>query len=217
MRYLVIAITVIPTFLGALSAQAIINPNFGYIMPMGEWAENRYDPGLAILFSTEVVFGGYLALVPVEVGYCDLGQDNGLIGFLRPYESYLRTLGYDINDISSNIWFFSAGVKVNILPQKLVTPYVQVGYCLFRRGVTMGGMPLPLIPGYSGQSEITFDQGFTIGGGVTLLPSNLISATAGLRFFYGKGAGTNEIDTDILGMPEMNAEFFLIHAGVDFL
>lgn len=203
----------------AASAQAIINPSFSYLMPFGDWAEDRYSGGMAMMLSLEFGLGSYLALVPIDVGYCDLGRDEILIRYIQTYvpEYLLQQYGVDVNDIKSNVWILGAGIKVSFLPKKLATPYVKGGYYLFRRGVTLAGMPLPFIPGYSDQSEINYNHGFGIDVGVTLLPGKLLGATMGLRYFYAKDAGTNEIDTEVLGMPPMDAHFFLLHAGVDFL
>lgn len=216
-KVIILAIALLLILVGSVSA--IINPSFSYLMPFGDWAKDRYSGGMAMMISLEFGLGGYLALVPIDVGYCDLGRDEILIRYIQTYvpEYLLQQYGVDVNDIKSNVWILGAGIKVNFLPKKLATPYVKGGYYLFRRGVTLAGMPLPFIPGYSDQSKITYNHGFGVDFGVTLLPGKLLSATMGLRYFYAKDAGTNEIDTEVLGMPPMDAHFFLLHAGVDFL
>jgi len=216
-KVIILAIALLLILVGSVSA--IINPSFSYFKPFGYWAEDRYSGGMAMMFSLEFGMGDYLAMVPIDVGYCDLGRDEILIRYIQTYvpEYLLQQYGVDVNDIKSNVWILGAGIKVNFLPKKLATPYVKGGYYFFLRGVKLAGIPMPFIPGYTDQSRINYNHGFGIDVGVTLLPGKLLSATMGLRYFYAKGAGTNEIDTEVLGMPPMDAQFFLFHAGVDFL
>ncbi len=214
-KVIILAIALLLILVGSVSA--IINPSFSYFKPFGYWAEDRYSGGMATMFSLEFVLVGHVALVPIEVGYCDLGKDETLIRYIQAFVPPEVLQGYDVSDVRSNMWILGGGVKVNLLPKKLATPYIMGGYYFFLRGVKLAGIPMPFIPGYTDQSRINYNHGFGIDVGVTLLPGKLLSATMGLRYFYAKGAGTNEIDTEVLGMPPMDAQFFLFHAGVDFL
>jgi len=204
-------------FVGLSSAQAIINPSFSYLLPVGDWAKDRYSGGANLMLSLEFGMGKYVSFMPLEVGYGDLGRDEVLIKTIETLvPEYLRQ-GYDLQEIKSNIWMAGVGFRVKLTPEKLATPYIQGGYFLFRRGITLGGVPLPIIPGYTDQSNIIYNHGFGIDTGVILMPGKIISATLGVRYFFAKDAGTNEIDTDILHMPKKNAQFLLFHAGIDLL
>jgi hypothetical protein len=210
-----ILIMLILLLAGFSSAQATINPSFSYLLPVGDWAKDRFSGGASLMFTLELRLGNYIGLFLPEVGYGNLGKDELMIKAIETMiPEYLRQ-GYDLQKIKSNIWMGGIGLRVKLLPDKLATPYIQGGYYLFRRGITLGSLPLPMIPGYTDQSRISYNHGFGIDSGVILMPEKLISATIGVHYFFGKGAGTNDIDTDILHMPRKNAQFLLFHAGID--
>lgn len=184
----------------------------GYSKPtlIGDWVPDTCSGEHAYNISVEFGSQRFLVVAP-DIGFVTLGPDLELQKCLEKHYGYLPV---DIKDIKATMWYFGGGMKVRILSNTKFTPYLQFSYFIYRKGVKSGWVSIPL---FTNLETIFYKHGPGISAGLELYPDNIISVVAGIRYFYGFGSSTSEIEENFLNRKPRDTQFLIFFGGFNLL
>jgi hypothetical protein len=208
-RITLITITIV--FL-CFSSQVFSLITIGYsdVRILGDWGLNSYGGEHA--YNISVDFGGdRVSFIAPDIGFATLGPDMRLQKYLQ---SELGFLPFEVKDIKATLWYFGGGIKVNLLDNSYFTPYLQFNYYIYRKGIKMGWLSIPLFTDFS---TVLYKHGPGVGAGIELFPNSIVSGVAGIKYLYGFNASTTDIEEELFNEKPQDTQLLIFFAGVDFL
>jgi hypothetical protein len=215
----------------ATPALALVNIKAGYTSTLGELGD-RYQGGIGAAMEIEVGLPGPVAIVPMG-GYTQLGEDQQFTDLLNQYIDQYWPPGIPIppqlqnlGKINSSMFFFGAGVRVDVVKNVAVRFYGEGGVGYYYRDMEAQGVPLSLIGSFVPEfQEFAVDPvsgvGFHADVGLELFPVSPLAPQLGVRYIHALDIGRTTVDDfmaahvpGFVPPTSKNVDLVLFYAGL---